>query len=118
MTDCSLVKAELACIMNCGEDEIEQYMLYIHNSVGYVSSVIRNTDDENDARILHLCAVRAFYSILLTQSTNDGISSFKAGDVSYTMDMSALKGAKALLDMAVQSCSDLIKTEGFAFEAV
>ncbi len=118
MTDCSLVKKELACIMNCGEDELEQYMTYINNSVGYVQAVIKNTDDENDTKIIYLCAVRAFYCILLTQSTNDGITSFKAGDVSYTMDRSALKGAKALLDMAVQACSDLIKTKGFAFEAV
>ena len=118
MTDCSLVKNELACIMNCGEEELEQYMPYINNSVSYVSSVMKNADDENDARIIHLCAVRAFYCILLTQSTSDGITSFKAGDVSYTMDMSALKGARVLLDMAVQSCSNLIKTEGFAFEAV
>lgn len=118
MTDCSLVKKELTFLMRCEEEETDEYMSYINNSVKYVSTVIKNPDYENDARIIYLCAVKAFYCIVLTRGADDGITSFKAGDVSYTKDMSVLSSAKALLNMAERDCSDLMKTEGFTFEAV
>lgn len=116
MTDCSLVSNELMLLMNIDGDELEKYEHLIDYAIAGVKPLINNGVDENDVRIIHLCAVRAYYQIAITQC--DGVNSFKAGEVSFSMDTSYPARAKALLDEAYRSCSDLIRNDGFAFEVV
>ena len=58
-----------------------------------------------------------YFYVLTNQS--EGITSFKAGDVSYSIDTSSnLENAKAICNFAFEQCTSLIKDKGFAFEAV
>lgn len=116
MTDYSLVKKELAEILGCDESDTDKYELYINNAVSAVSALLISSDCENDVRIVNLCAARAYYQLAL--SDGDDIVSFTAGDVSYKRDTSPVSKAKALLELAIQSCGGLITGSGFAFKAV
>lgn len=118
MTDYGLVKQELMKVLHCDEAQVDEYDSYINNAVASVAAVIKNSEDDNDIRIINLCAMKAYYQIVLTDDADDGIISFKAGDVSYTRDACSVTRAKALLDLALSNCADLVKSEGFAFRAV
>lgn len=118
MTDYSLVKDELMTALHCDAFQLEEYESYIKNAVASVQSILKNTEDENDIRVVHLCAMQVYYQIVLTEDAGDAITSFKAGDVSYTKDASSVVRAKNLLDLAMSNCSDLVKNNGFAFKAV
>lgn len=115
MTDCGLVRDELKALLSLTDDEADGYDALINYAVSCIGALIKNSEDENDIRIVHLCAVKAYYQLSLVQ--DDGISSFSAGEVSYSRDTSAHGRAKALLDDAVSACADLI-SGGFAFKAV
>ncbi len=117
MTDYSLVENELMKALNCDDEQINEYESYINNAIACVASQLKNPQAENDARIVNLCAMRAYYQIILI-SDNDDLISFKAGDVSYTRDTSSVSRARTLLDLALKSCSDLVQNNGFAFKAV
>ena len=116
MTDNSLIRRELMALLSMTEDEVDNYESLIEYSVNCVMPIIKEGVDENDARIVHLCAVRVYYQLALTQS--DFISSFSAGEVSYSTDASLPSRARALLDDALRSCSDLINDGDFAFRVV
>lgn len=118
MTDLSLVKNELYKVLNCDEAQILEYEGYINNAVICVNSLLKNSENENDIRIVNLCAMKAYYQIALTNCDDDGITSFKAGDISYTKDMSSVTKARELLNLAISDCGDLISRRGFAFKAV
>ncbi|MGN0522373.1 MAG: hypothetical protein ACI4IQ_07030 [Eubacterium sp.] len=118
MTDCNLIRDELMQIMGCDENEVEQYSSHIENTAVYVSSLLKNSDTENDSRVVHLCAVKVFYKIALLKEADDSFTSFKAGDVSYTKDNSYLTRAKELMSLAVQECSGILNSDYFVFEAV
>lgn len=115
MTDCTLVREELNNILQMTDKEIESCDSLIEYSVSCINPLIR-TEDENDIRIVHLCAVKAYYQILLMQ--NEGVSSFSAGEVSFSADNSALAAAQKLLEEAMSSCSSLMTDSSFAFKAV
>lgn len=116
MTDSNLVKNELVTIMGITQEDASAYDSLIDYTVSTVSQIIKDEKDENDIRIVYLCAVKAYYFLTLIQS--DGISSFSAGEVSFSLDASAHSRAKALLNEAVLACSELISRNEFAFKAV
>ncbi|MGN1202224.1 MAG: hypothetical protein ACI4RF_02940 [Eubacterium sp.] len=118
MTDYDLVQNELIKILHCDEAQLEEYQPYINNAIAGLSSVLKSAEDEDDVRIVNLCAVKAYYQIILTSDAEDGIVSFTAGDVSYKKDSSAVEKAKALVDMAMDNCCDLVQSGSFAFKAV
>lgn len=116
MTDCSLVSNELKTLLGISSDDVEQYDSLVLYAINSVKPLIKDDIDENDIRIIHLCAVKAYYQIALTQC--DGMNSFSAGEVSFSMDTSFSARAKYLLDDAYKTCSDLIRSDDFAFEVV
>ncbi len=116
MTDNGLVIRELMALLSVTEDEANNYKSLVEYAVNCVMPIIKDGVDENDARIVHLCAVRVYYQLALTQ--NDFVSSFSAGEVSYSTDTSLPSRAEALLNDAVRSCSDLINGSDFAFRVV
>lgn len=117
MTDYSLVKNELVNIMHCDENLLEEYELYINNSVLSTATLLRDVQYENDSRVVRLCAVKAYYQIILSDC-DDSITSFKAGDVSYTKALSSAESAEKMLSFAMKDCSELIKNSSFSFRAV
>lgn len=118
MTEYSLIENELIKVMHCDKSQLAEYESYINNAAAVVKALLKNAEDENDVRIVNLCAMRAYYQIVLTDHSDDGITSFKAGDVSYSMDTSSVSRAKELLDLAEKSCRNLIKIDSFAFQGV
>ena len=117
MTDSNLVISELMLIMNCGKEEAEHYGSYIQSVTASVCSLLKSNEYENDARIVHLCAAKAYYTILLTDE-NGSLSSFKAGDISYKVDNNSLNNARILLENAYADCEQLTASGKFAFKAV
>ena len=116
MTDFSLVSNELKLLLGLDNDEVDKYERLVEYAVQSVKPLINEGLDENDVRIVHLCAAKAYYQIAI--SFYDGLNSFKAGDVSFTADASFSKRAKELLDEAYKSCSGLLKNNNFAFEVM
>lgn len=123
MTDLSLIKKELKAIMNCEDEEIEKYSSLIEGTASYVDSLLSDSENENSPQIVYLCASRAYYQILLVNQSDD-VTSFKAGDVSFTRDTSALENSKDLYNLALEQCGEFISSDNklskdnFAFKAV
>lgn len=117
MTDYTLVKEELMKALGCDEAQAEQYESYINSALASVAAMLKSDEDENDIRVVTLCAMKAYYQIILTQE-DDGIVSFKAGDVSYTKEETSVSRAKALLRAAEENCGGLVYGGSFAFKAV
>ena len=119
MTDYSLIQNELKVISGFDDEILNRYESCIKNAIVYVNAMLSNKANENDSRVVYFCAVKAYYTILLLQNQNDGITSFKAGDVSYTRSEAvSLSTVKMLLETAMNDCSSLIKKDIFIFKAV
>ncbi len=119
MTDYSLIQNELKAISGFDDDTLNRYESCIKNAAICVNAMLGDKADENDSRVIYLCAVKAYYTILLLQNQNDGITSFKAGDVSYTCSEAvSISAVKTLLETAMNDCSTLIKKDTFVFKAV
>lgn len=116
MTDCSLVKARLESLFSLNEEEAAGCDSFIEYTVNCVRPMIKEGVDENDIRIIHLCVLKAYYQYLLTH--DDFISSFSAGEVSYSVDTCAPLRIKSLLDEAANACKDLMSCDDFAFLVV
>lgn len=118
MTDFNAVREEIIHISSLGEEDVSKYEDLISGAVSCVGALVKNEMDENDARIIHFCALKVYYQILLLKQNADGITSFQAGDVSYTVDHSSADKIKELMNMAFADCRSLFKKSSFAFEAV
>lgn len=117
MTDYSLIENELIHIFHCDTEKLEEYEPYINHSAVCISAILKDIHSENDSRIVRLCAAKAYYQIVLAE-TDDDITAFKAGDISYTRASTSAAKAKALLDAAMKDCNDLVKSTNFSFTAV
>lgn len=118
MTEYSLVEKQLRLITDWDESQNEKYQSCIENAISCIAPLLKNEEDENDSRIVYLCAAKAYYRIVLTRSSDDGIVSFKAGDVSYETDASSLPKAKELYETALEDCSAMLESDGFVFRTV
>ena len=119
MTDYNSVKNQLVIISQMTEEEIEKYENCINSSIEYVFSALVSEEYCNDSRVIHLCAVNAFLKIaLIKEADSDGISSFSAGDVSFSRDASSLDRIKLLYELARDECKDMVVDNGFSFKVV
>ena len=116
MTDINPIIKELSFLLDTDEEDTAKHSNIINSTAACVKALIKDDVDNNDSRIIHLCAVKAYYQIVLMQE--DEISSFSAGDVSYSKNASAVDKAEKLLKAAMNDCSDLLKSTGFAFKVV
>lgn len=117
MTDYELVKAQVMEIAGIDETQAETYKSYIETAIAAVGQSVTDPANENDARVVNLCAAKACYMAALADNS-DSVTSFKAGDVSYTVDETALAKRKAFLDSAESDCVSLLNSSGFSFKAV
>lgn len=99
---------------NC---EIDNYDVLIQNAIATVCSQIKDDTDSGNSRIEMLVAAMVNYQLAIITS-NDDVSSFKAGDISFTQNTEKVKNAKQLLDNAKENAFDLIIDNGFAFLGV
>ncbi len=118
MTDYSNVQNMLKSIADCDDSELERYDLFIKNAVAGVDEILKADSDDNDSRVVYLCAAKAYYQALTAWSASDDIVSFKAGDVSYERDGSRIEAAKNIYRLALEDCFTLVESDGFVFRAV
>ena len=102
--------------MKTDEQEAAKYSSIAENAVKSVEQLLKDDESTDDNRVIHLCAVKTFYHIVLSEK--DDICSFSAGDISYSKDSSAADNAEKLLNDALNSCSTLLRSTGFAFKVV
>ena len=80
MTDLSKIKAEFITLSSLSEEDAGKYQSLIEMECEYINSLLKSSDDENNSCVIFLCAAKAYYRYMLTNQS-DGITSFKAGDV-------------------------------------
>ena len=113
--DINSVKEALLEISDISTEELEGFSRIIEDAVSATERALGETDSP---RAVMLAAARANYSIALSGRGDDGITSFKAGDVSVTKRANTLENAKALYLNILASCADISPDEQFAFMAV
>jgi hypothetical protein len=119
MTDYNLVAQQLTSILGCDEEKTQGYENQINSSIEYINSILANSENENDVRIVNLCAVNTAVKIKLAENFSDeSVMSFSAGDVSFSKDTSSFDNLSQLLKIAYIECKSLICDNGFSFKAV
>lgn len=104
---------------NLSAEDTEKYKFILDASVTSVLDMLNESADVTDDRIMQLMAARAYLKICCIDSDESGVTSFKAGDVSYTEKAgTALDGAKEIYALALDDCRQFISDTGFAFLGV
>lgn len=115
MIELAAVKEALAQISDISAEEIEGFTRIIENAVSAVEGVLDSTDSD---RAVMLAAARANYDIALSGRGDDGITAFKAGDISVTKKANVLENARLFYMNTLASCADITADEGFVFMTV
>ncbi|MCC8073248.1 MAG: hypothetical protein LIO62_03890 [Clostridiales bacterium] len=118
ITDYNLVKTAFSSLMGITEDEAEDYKSNIESVIESVSDKLADSQYENNSAVVYYCAVKAFYRQVLLENTQSGITSFSAGDVSYTKGTTSEENARLLLETALAECGGVINEGSFAFKVV
>nr|DAU22416.1 MAG TPA: hypothetical protein [Caudoviricetes sp.] len=117
--DYEKIKEYLMAMGNFSAEDMEKYKFILDASVTSVLDMLNDSADVTDDRIMQLMASRAYLKICCIDSAESGVTSFKAGDVSYTEKAgTALDGAKEIYRIALDDCSQFINDAGFAFLGV
>ncbi len=112
MTDYTEVMRELQQLTGLTEDALAPYQTLIEASVDSVAG-------EAPSHAALIAAARVNYQIALLQNAGDGVSSFKAGEVSISETKSnAVSAAKDFLTAVEAQYSTKAAGEGFAFRSV
>ncbi len=113
------IKEYLMAMGNFSTEDIEKYKFILDASVTSVLDMLNDFADVADDRIMQLMAARAYLKICCIDSDESGVTSFQAGDVSFTQKAeTALDGAKKIYALALDECSQFITDSGFAFLGV
>ena len=113
------VKACLLSITHTDSETLESKRTLIENAISFVEKLTRGYTGDDRDRVILLAAARANYYITLLDSDENGITSFKAGDVSFTKGKgSAAESAKAFYESTLAESADLVKSTDFVFKAV
>ena len=116
MANNNTVIQELSVLLGIDEEDTVKYSSITENAVKSIEQLLKNDESIHNKRIVYLCAVKAFYRIVLSEK--DDICSFSAGDISYSKNSSAIENAEKLLKDAFKDCHDLLKDTVFAFKVV
>ena len=118
MINIELVKESIMLMGDFEYEDLEAFSPFIEAAAASVFELVKDGADENDPRIVQLAAAKAYKSIALCASENDGVKAFTAGSVSVTLDPDALGNAEDYYACALADCSALISDQGFAFLGV
>lgn len=116
MTNTKAIIKELSVLLGIDENKAEKYSTIAENTAKSIEQLLIDNNSMEDNRIIYLCAVKAFYCIVLSEK--DDICSFSAGDISYSKNASAVENAEKLLKQAFNDSRDLLKNTDFAFKVV
>ena len=116
MANINTVIKELSVLLGIDEEDTVKYSSITENAVKSIEQLLKNDESIQNNRIVYLCAVKAFYRIVLSEK--DDICSFSAGDISYSKNSSAIENAEKLLKDAFKDGRDLLKDTVFAFKVV
>lgn len=112
MVDYTEVMNELQQIASFTPEELTRYRSLIEAAANAV-------EKEDPLHAALIAAARVNYQIALLQSAGDGVSSFKAGEVSISeTKSSAVSAAKAFLTAVETQYSTTAAGDGFAFRSV
>ena len=121
MTDYSKVKDKLIMLLagDYEEDGKLDYDGFVKNAVDCIASQV-GEEALSLENVIFYFAARALYELRLVESMGaDYVSSFKAGDVSFSKNAaSCLEQAEKLLNDARAACDGIIPDNTFSFKAV
>lgn len=106
------------------EDEKETVMGLCANALEDICSRLKPDADPSDRRIISAASAQAFYMLCIKKSAppDDGMTSFKAGDLSLTYSRQNYQQqaqlAKELAQQAMRQLAGLIEDSGFYFGKV
>ena len=106
------------------EDEKETAMGLCSNALEDIRSHLKPEADPEDRRIITAAGAQAFYMLCIKKSAppDDGMTSFKAGDLSLTYSRQNYQQqaqlAKELAQQAMRQLAGLIEDGGFYFGKV
>lgn len=116
MINTERVKAVLSTLSSKDADELEQFLPIIKNAISVVSNLVLD-DAHGDEQAEYLAAAKANYDICLIADC-DGVTSFSAGNVSFSKTAQSTISAKQFLDEAMKNASSIINDNSFAFLGV
>ncbi len=110
MVSAEEVKSCLKLFGDYSDEELEKYDVMIEEAAESVK-------DETEKAAM-LAAARLNYKLALINGSGDGVTSFKAGDVSITQNDNSVEYAKSLFEQIAADCPELSDDSGFAFRTV
>lgn len=119
MIDIENVKDTMKAIGDYDDSVLSEKEIVIENAISYIESLLSSSKDDVLQRAVMLAAARANYLFTLLNSNEAGISSFKAGDVSFTKQGNSLIDiARAFYENTLSDNADIIKDSCFDFRCV
>lgn len=113
------IKDYVAAMGNFDMQDIEKFNFIITASAYAVENVLVDKEKINDERVLQLAAAKAYYKICCLNSSQNNLTQFSAGDVSYKeKENGSVSAAGEILKSALKDCGGLILNGGFAFLGV
>lgn len=98
-------------------DEAEEWSYIIEDSIYEISDMLKSDCDfeENCHRLAAVTAALAFYKYRCVLSARGETSSFKAGDVSLSIDASSVDNAYRMYREELEGIGDILKANNFVF---
>lgn len=115
MIDIKAVRAHLKVLGGYSESRMEDFALLIEHAAETVTRQLPDGTDASDTRLVHLAAVKALCMIENADFFGDGVSVFKAGDITVEKSSAGTESLKQLLEEAEKDCRDLLCDSAFAF---
>ena len=114
------VLALLRQLLPLSEEEAADALPLCLTALEQVRARLRDGISMEDGRIARAAAGIAFYTLAVRRvSVDDGVTSFKAGDVSIGRSSAqALAFARSVRDEALADASPVLRDEGFVFRQV
>ena len=106
------------------DEEKEAAVELCTNALEDISLRLKRPDDASDRRVIAAAGAQAYYMLCIKRSAppDDGITSFKAGDLSMTYNSQVgnqqIQLAKELLAQAMRQLAGLVEDNGFYFGKV
>lgn len=108
----------LKAVANLSDEELVKYQVFISREIKSVYECLTRKSNADDERVIALVGAKANYDIVLAKSSEDGVVSFSAGDISISENGKYLNNAKTLVDLAFKDCATLLSDNSFAFLGV
>lgn len=108
-----------ALVSGLEQETISKWLFVITDCIKFFESKLggKTLDDIEERRVVHACAVYAYYKYSLMVFANS-TSKFKAGDVEITNSESALDSAHKMWQAEKSEISDIIDFDDFSFVRV